>query len=177
MSKIDIILAIPLLWGAFIGFKKGLILELASLVGLILGIYGALKFSDFTAQQLSEHFEISTEWIGLVSFLLTFIAIVVAVFLLAKILDKALKMVALGLVNRLLGLLFGLVKYALIASVLMYFFQNLNQQFSFVSDSFIEESFLWQPMEMIIKPFSSLLENFEIADIQEEVEQININPE
>ena len=64
MSKIDIILIIPLLWGAFMGFRKGLVLELASLVGLILGIYGAIKFCDFTAEKLIEYVEVSEEWPG-----------------------------------------------------------------------------------------------------------------
>lgn len=177
MSKIDIILALPLLWGAFIGFKKGLILELASLVGLILGIYGALKFSDYTAQQLSDNFEISPEWMGLLSFLLTFIIIVVLIFLLAKILDKALKMVALGLVNRILGLIFGVIKYALIVSVLMYFFHNLNQRFAFVSESIMQESLLWKPLQLTTQPFSSLLENFEVSDLQEKIDEVSTNPE
>ncbi len=172
MSKIDIILAIPLLWGAFIGFKKGLILELASLVGLILGIYGAIKFSDFTAQKLTEHVEVSTEWLGLISFLLTFILIVFAVFLMAKALDKALKIIALGLVNRLLGLLFGLLKYALIVSTLLYIFENMNQKFEFVEDGFSEESLLYKPLNLVTSPFESLLTDFEIDKLKEEAEQL-----
>jgi len=172
MSKVDIILAIPLLWGAFIGFKKGLILELASLVGLILGIYGALKFSDYTAQQLGEYVEISIEWIGLISFLLTFLLIVFGVFILAKMLDKALKLIALGLVNRLLGLLFGLLKYALITSVLFYFFNNLNNQFHFVTETSLEGSILIEPIQALVKPFSALLDNFSIDKVGEEVENL-----
>ena len=81
MSQIDIILIIPLLWGAVMGFKKGLVLELASLVGLVLGIYGAIKFSDYTAEKLKQYVEITQEWLGLISFLVTFVLIVFAVFL------------------------------------------------------------------------------------------------
>lgn len=167
MSKIDIILIIPLLWGAFMGFRKGLVLELASFVGLILGIYGAIKLSDFTAEKLTEYVEVSREWLGLLSFLITFILIVFSVFILAKILDKTLKMVALGLVNRLLGLVFGVLKYALILSVLLYFFENTNRKFGFVESDFAKESILWKPMEKVTAPFKTLLEEFEVDKVKE----------
>ncbi len=172
MSTIDIILLIPLAWGAFNGFRKGLILELASLVGLILGIYGAIKFSDFTAEKLTNHIDVTQEWLGLVSFLITFIAIVIAVFILARILDKTLKLIALGFVNRLLGLLFGTLKFALIVSTGMYFFQNLNTKFEFTQKGFEEESILWQPIQSIVSPFKELLENFEISSAKEKATEI-----
>lgn len=172
MSTVDIILLIPLAWGAFMGFKKGLVLELASLVGLILGIYGAIKFSDFTAEKLIQHVEITQEWLGLLSFLITFIVIVFAIFILARLLDKALKLVALGLVNRLLGLLFGTLKFALIVSTAMYFFQNMNTKFQFTDDNFTEESVLWEPLQKVVTPFRDLLKDFEISKVKEKANEI-----
>jgi len=172
MSKVDIILIIPILWGAFMGFRKGFVLELASLVGLILGIYGALKFSGYTAEKLTQYIQVTTEWMGLLSFLVTFVAIVFAVFLAAKILDRALKLVALGLINRLLGLLFGVLKYALILSTLLYFFENLNTKFSFVEKDYKKNSILWEPIKAATMPFRSLLENFEINKVEEELNKL-----
>lgn len=140
------------------GFKKGLILELASLIGLFLGIYGSLKFSSYTADQLQRHFEIMPEWIGILSFILTFTLIVLAVFIIAKMIDKALKIVALGLVNRLLGLLFGMVKYAVILSCLVFVFENINSKYQFVDEEFKDKSYLYQPLTLTLKPVSALLE-------------------
>ena len=173
MNKIDFILAIPLLWGAFIGFKKGFVLELASLVALVLGVIGALKFSDYTAQQLTQYVEISSNYLGLISFLVTFMLIVFAVFLFAKMLDKALKLVALGLINRLLGLVFGLFKYALILSFLLYFFENINRKFELVSPEYKENSLLFEPIQLASKPFSKLLNSFEIPafELKEDVDE------
>jgi membrane protein required for colicin V production len=167
MSQIDIIFIIPLLWGAVMGFKKGLVLELASLVGLILGIYGAIKFSDYTAEKLVQYAEITQEWLGLISFLVTFIAIVFGVFLLAKILNKALKLVALGTVNRILGLLFGTLKFALIVSIGLYFFENMNRKFEFVEKDFAKESMLYEPIKLATAPFKELMEDFEISKVKE----------
>lgn len=167
MSQIDIILIIPLLWGAVMGFKKGLVLELASLVGLILGIYGAIKFSDYTAEKLTQYVDITQEWLGLISFLVTFIGIVFGVFLLAKILNKALKLVALGTVNRILGLLFGTIKFALIVSIGLYLFENMNRKFEFVEKDFAKESLLYEPIKLATAPFKELMEDFEISKVKE----------
>lgn len=171
MSQIDIIFIIPLLWGAVMGFKKGLVLELASLVGLILGTYGAIKFSDYTAEKLAQYADITQEWLGLISFLVTFIAIVFGVFLLAKILNKALKLVALGTVNRILGLLFGTLKFALIVSIGLYFFENMNRKFEFVEKDFAKESMLYEPIKLATAPFKELMEDFEISKVKEKANE------
>ena len=159
-NYLDIIIAIPLIWGCYIGFKKGLILELASLAALILGIYGALNFSEYTAEKLKSHIEISENWIGLLSYLITFLLIVIAIFMLAKVLDKMLRVIALGLVNRLLGLLFGFLKYTLIISVLIFIFNALNSRFNMVEEKIIEESLLFQPIQMVSKPLVPFVKEF-----------------
>ena len=49
ISPLDIVLAIPLLWGAIRGFRKGFILELTALAALFLGAYAALFGSDLAS--------------------------------------------------------------------------------------------------------------------------------
>ncbi len=173
MKYIDIILALPLVWGAIMGFKKGLILELASLVALFLGIYGALKFSGVTANFLKEDFGFQSEWIGLISFILTFVLIVITIYLLAKLLDKTLKIVALGLVNRLLGLFFGLVKYSLIVGCLLFFFDNLNSRFQLTKTDLKASSYLYEPIQMSLLPFKSLLSEVSFNQYDSLIEDIN----
>lgn len=176
MQYIDFILAIPLVWGAFMGFKKGLVLELATFAALALGIFGSIKFSDFTGQFLVQYIDIPQEWLGLSSFMFTFILIVIGVFLLAKLLSQLLKMVALGLINRLLGMLFGVLKYALMLSILIYFYENLNQNFKFSEEKIAETSMLYQPIMWITEPIAPLLEDFSLEKInQEESELLNDN--
>lgn len=169
MDYIDILLAIPLIWGAFMGFKKGLILELSSLVSLALGIYGALKFSDFTAGYLVQYVDIPQQWIGLSSFIITFLFIIIGVSILSRFLDKLLKVVALGLVNRILGLLFGMLKYAIILSIFLHIFGILNQKFKFYEKNFEEDSLIYQPLITITKPLIPLLKNFSIEEVPTDV--------
>ena len=164
MKYLDFIIAIPLIWGAILGFKKGLIIELSSIIALILGIAGAIHFSAFTAEKLRIHFDVSTEWLGFAAFLITFLAIVLSIFLLARMLDKAIKALALGLPNRIAGMLFGILKYALLMSFLFYFFNQVNGQFHFVPQDWHGSSFLYKPVVSISELFDATLEKINIDE-------------
>ena len=50
MNYIDIMFCIPLVWGLYKGFTKGLIIEAASFVAFGFGVWGAIHFSDFISQ-------------------------------------------------------------------------------------------------------------------------------
>ena len=111
MGTLDIIIIIPLLWGAWHGFRKGLVVSLASIAALLIGIWGSIKFSDLTAQILSEKLNLQSEYNSMIAFAVTFIVIVVGIHLAAYMLDKLFKAVALGIVMRIAGGAFGILKY------------------------------------------------------------------
>ncbi|HCQ29799.1 MAG TPA: colicin V production protein [Flavobacteriales bacterium] len=149
MNYFDIIIIIPLLWGAFKGFKKGLIIELASLIALFLGVWGAIKFSSVVGNYLDQTFTVSEKFLPLVSFAVTFILIVIAVYSLAKLLEKLIKAVALGFVNKLAGLAFGLLKVTLIVSIGLYIVDKLNHKFGFVEQQQLDDSLLYEPVKNV----------------------------
>ena len=61
MNYIDIILGLLLIFSAIGGFKNGLIAEIASLAALILGIWGAIHFSDNTTELLIKYFDLKSD--------------------------------------------------------------------------------------------------------------------
>lgn len=146
MNYIDLILLIFLLWSTYRGFKNGLIIEVASLAALILGIFGAIKFSSMTSGFLVEKFEMTTQYLPLISFAITFVIIVIAVHLLAKVLDKLVKAIALGFINRLLGILFGVIKTAFILSIVLVILNTIDRKTHFLPEDKIEESLLYKPI-------------------------------
>ncbi len=115
---IDACVALLLVWGAARGFYKGFVLSVSSLIGLILGIYIAAIYSPSFIPSLKDWFVLTKTQAHVLSFVLVFIVISVGCFFIAKILDKFLKIVLLSWINRLVGVIFGLIKYALILSVL-----------------------------------------------------------
>lgn len=149
MNYFDIIFVIPLLLGAYKGFTKGFVLEIAAFLALGLGVWGGLKFSYLSAEYLSKLFNISEKLMPLISFSVVFIIIVIAVFLLAKVLQSVLKKAALGLVNRLLGLVFGILKFAFILSVILNLVNVFNKEVEFITPEKKEASLLYSPIEKL----------------------------
>ena len=162
MNYFDYLLLLPVVYGLYRGFTKGLIVELASLVALIAGVYGAMHFSSFTFEYLSEYVEIETAYLQLASYGLTFLLIVLVITLTGKILTMLVKMVALGIVNRMMGAIFGGLKALLILSVLLMFFDRLNNQFGIVKIEVLDASVLYSPiLTQTQNIYPNVLEEFE----------------
>ena len=162
MNSLDYILLIPLLYGLYRGFTKGLIIELASLLALTLGIYGALHLSSFTFEFLSDYVEIKTVYLQLASYGLTFLIIVMVISLTGKTLTILIKLVALGFINRMMGAIFGSIKVLLILSVFILFFDRFNKQFGMVKDEVLNASLMYNPIRIQAEQFyPNVLEEFE----------------
>jgi len=142
----DIILFIPLAFAAWKGFRKGFIVELASIIALIAGIYIAANFSEVTANKLKEWLDLEGTWLGYVSFLITFIAVVFGIHALAKLVEKTANLVALKLANKLAGLLFGLIKMILITSIILNLLTCVDQYIPVLHKSSPEDSLLFEPV-------------------------------
>lgn len=136
-------------WAAYKGCRRGLILEIASIVGLIAGIYMAIKFSGFVAGKLDPYLDISEQWLGVISFVITFIGVVFLVNILGKILEKTIKMVALGMINRIAGSLFSVLKTALIMSFLLFFLNQFDSVFDILSEETKEKSLFYEPIQKV----------------------------
>jgi len=119
MNIFDLVFLIIFIWAAYKGFSKGLIIQAASLAALLLGIIGAIKFSGYTAFVLTKKFNVTGEYLQLTAFAITFVIIVIAVHIIARLTEKFVKAVALDFVNRILGLLFSTIKMAFIISIIL----------------------------------------------------------
>lgn len=171
MNGIDIVLAIILIIALFQGFKRGFILELASLAGIVAGVFGAIHFSHFAALYLSRFFDWNEQTVNLASFAVTFIIILCLVHFLAKFLTKMVDFAMLGIVNKLLGSFFGVLKTAFILSVVLLFASNLDKNVLFLDEETKENSVLYKPVSSIA-PFilPTLLKKInEIIDPEDEI--------
>ncbi len=146
MNIIDIVLGIILLLAFISGFRKGLFVALASLIGLIAGVFGAIYFSDFAGAYISRWFNWSDQVTKLASFAVTFLIIVILINMAGKFLTKIADFAALGLLNKLLGGVFALLQYAFIISVVFMFFNNSNLTGYVISEEKKENSVLYTPI-------------------------------
>ena len=143
MNLIDIILGGILLYGLIKGVWKGLFSELASLVSLLIGIFVAVKFSGAVGKMLSDE---SSKTVSIIAFAITFIAVVIGIMLLAKVFTRIADFSGLGLVNRLMGGVFGFLKMVLILSVLLNFFTKINSTHLFANKKTLDESMFFYPI-------------------------------
>ena len=150
MNYLDIILAIPLLWGLYKGVSKGIIKELASLVALIVGIYGAVHFADSIQPYLKSEFSIESSFLPIISFAIMFVGIVLVVRFVGFIVDKIIKIVALGLLSRLLGGVFGVLKTAFIISALLLVFNTFDYHLNLIPLVQKNSSVLYKPISNMI---------------------------
>ena len=164
MNWIDFIIIAMLGFGLIQGFIDGLIIEIAKLAALILGIWGAIHFSGWTTDKLSGWFDMETTWTGVVAFAITFVVIVLAINLLGRLLDTIVKSVSLGFLVKSLGAVFGVIKTALILSVVFVFLNTINEKRHFLPTATIEKSFLYNPIADIIPAIFPMIEGGDLLD-------------
>ena len=149
MNYIDILILILIALAMFRGFMNGFVKEVASLAALILGIWGAIKFSSFTAAKLYDYFDMTGKYVGIIAFIVTMMVIVVVIHLIGLLVDKLMETVSLGLVNKLLGIGFGLLKSVLILSVVFMVMNAIDARRPFLPKEKIERSMLYSPISDI----------------------------
>jgi membrane protein required for colicin V production len=149
MNWLDAIIVVVLILSLVTGFINGLVKEVASLAALILGIWGAIRFSSFTAGKLYDYFDMTGRYVGIIAFLITFALIVVLIHFIGILADKVVNAASLGFINRILGIVFGLLKTILIMSVFFVVLNALDARRSFLPKKTIEESKFYNPISDI----------------------------
>ena len=166
MNYIDIILGIFLLLGLVRGFMKGFFVELASLIALVAAIYGAIQFSHFAVDFLADKVDWEEDTIQLAAFAITFVIIIIVVSLAGKLLTKLANVIALGILNKILGAAFGFLKITFLASVVILFFKAVNSENSFVEQETLDNSRLYAPVATLAPLFlPSILKEAKERDI------------
>ena len=160
MSTLDIILAIFLLYFAIRGFSQGFIISIATLVGLIFGFWAASHFSEFTANWLQNDMGLKSGNIKLIAYIVTFVIVVVLIFLLGRFMTGVVKTVGLGIVNRLAGALFGIAKGLLIVSFLFLLFTRIDPHESLFTAAQKKGSVLYKPVSTVAPAVIPLLSKY-----------------
>jgi membrane protein required for colicin V production len=146
MNYIDIVLGLLLLFSAIGGFRNGFVAEVVSLAALVFGIWGAIEFSDVTSEFLVENFNMKSDHLNIISFIVTFIVIVILVHIVGNVVKKFVDIVMLGFIDNLAGLVFGVLKSALILSVILVIFDKIDDDVHILSTEAKSKSRLYEPM-------------------------------
>ncbi|ACE06196.1 hypothetical protein Aasi_0823 [Candidatus Amoebophilus asiaticus 5a2] len=147
MKSLDILLSVLLIWGAYSGFRRGFVLEIFSLGAFFLATIGSIKLMDYFAGFLKKCNGNLGSLAPYLAFVLIFLGIVVAITLVGKLFKYLISMTLLGWVDRLMGAILGIFKWAFFVSTFVWVADLLhfNLPGEYLSDTYILP---------IIKPFA-----------------------
>ena len=148
MNILDIIILICFIPAIINGLRKGLIAQVVSVIALVLGVWLSFKFASVVSGWMGQWFDgASPAILDIVSFTVILIVVIFALFALGKLIEASVKIVMLGWLNKLLGLVFALLKCALILGLVIIMFNSVNSNFHIVKESTLSGSVLYPPLK------------------------------
>lgn len=147
MATLDIIILICFIPAVIRGLQKGFIEQAVALISIVLGAWLAFKFSSMVCDWLKAYIDVSETVLNIISFALIIIVTAFLLFLVGRLLTGFMKLVLLGWLDRLLGIVFALLKTALIIGLTIVMFDTLNVKFEFVKAETLDASVLYNPIK------------------------------
>ncbi|MEX1188376.1 MAG: CvpA family protein [Bacteroidia bacterium] len=117
LNALDWIIIIVLIIGFVNGFRKGLIMSLSTLIGVVLGIFLAMKGSSEVDEFIHGNTSIDGPILPYISFIAVFAGVYIICYIAGKAMSSAVKLLMLGLFDKVLGGLFGASKALLFVSL------------------------------------------------------------
>lgn len=136
------------MYAAWVGFRKGLIVEVFTLLALLVGIYAGIHFSDWTSNLIKDSIDIEGKYLPVVAFTLTFLGVGAMVFFAGKMIERMLKVVNLSPVNKIMGLFFGVIKMLYTLSILIILIETYDERGNFIPKDIKKDSFLYNPVRL-----------------------------
>ncbi|UCE53762.1 MAG: CvpA family protein [Desulfobacterales bacterium] len=117
MNPFDILIIVIFGFCLVRGLFRGLVKEVSSIIGVLGGFYAAYSYYIVVAKGLSR-FIADAAYLNILSFLIIFCLVLIIINVLGIIIKYLLNIAFLGWVDRIFGVLFGMIKGILIVSVI-----------------------------------------------------------
>lgn len=156
MNWLDIIIVIIVVYCIFEGYKTGLIKQLATLAGFIVGAVLSGTISSIILPILQSKIGSSENILGPLSYILAFTAIMIVFYLLGSMIQSIVETVKMGALNRLAGIVLCLAKWIFVTSILLNLILKTDTNKVLITDNTINKSKTFkyvQPFAPRIVPF------------------------
>lgn len=157
MSKFDIVVAIILLVGTVLGYKRGFLLELFFLIALVLGVFVGFKLMSWGVEYLSQKFNADTAILPYISFALIFIIVVVVVTFLGGRIKNSIDKTFLGRMDAAAGAVLGLLKYSFSISIILWLVDSFKIS---LPESWVSDSILYPVVAHVAPTIASFFGDF-----------------
>ena len=153
MEVIDIIILVLIGVGVIQGLMKGMLKQLLQIAGLVAGLLLARALFGVVAEKLAPALGTSITIAQILSFILIWVAVPVACSLIASVLTKAMDVINLGWLNRLLGALLGAAKVMLLIGLAIYVLEYIDPKNEIITRTKKESSMLYTPVKDFTEMF------------------------
>ncbi len=123
---IDAIFILLMILAVIRGLRNGFVVAVFSFLAIIIGLAAAMKLSTAVAGWLKDSTSISAAWLPFLSFALVMVGVVFLIRLSAKLIESAMRMVMLGWLNKLSGIVLYAALYITIYSVVLFYADKLH---------------------------------------------------
>ncbi len=159
IEMIDWIIIGAMAVGAVLGFSKGAVRQIATLVGLVAGLLLARALYFTVGERMAVELGTNATVAQIIAFLLIWFLVPMALLWVASLISRVLDIVHLGILNRLAGVMIGAVKYALLVSMLIHFIEFIDTKDELVQRTVKEASLLYYPMKEVGNIFIPTIKN------------------
>lgn len=146
MNILDIILLLCLVWAVVQGLRKGFISQVIATISIISGVWMSARFTNVVCTWLSQWISGSEQVLKVVAFTLILVAVFLVLAALGKALEGIIRLVMLGWLNKLLGVVFSLLKCLLILGLIVLAFNSLNSTIQLIKPEYLADSILYGPI-------------------------------
>ena len=143
MIWLDIVFLVPLLWGAYSGFKKGLIAQVLGLTSLFAGVWLGVNYQEMVSPFLIE--KVQEKYLSISCFIVLFFSVIILGTITTKIIEKFANFIQLKLINKLVGLILGVLKISSFFVIAVSIIQTWDSQ-SIMIDQSTKENSLFFPV-------------------------------
>lgn len=143
MAILDIILLVCFVPAIVAGLSKGFVKQLVDLASILIGAWAAFHFSKMVSEWLQTQLTMDPKLLYVLSFAIIVVVTVLILNLVGQLICKVVNIASLGWLNRLAGLLFGILKVALILGLVIMVFEGLNEKWELVSPDKLENAVVY----------------------------------
>lgn len=108
------------------GYTRGFIVSVVSFFAIVVGLAAAVKLSVIMANWLQQSTHINSQWLPFLSFTIVMIGVILLLRLLANMLQKSVEFLLMGWANKMGGMLFYVIIYTLIFSVVLFYANKMS---------------------------------------------------
>lgn len=154
MNILDIIVYISLAWAIFSGWRKGFLLQMLSLIGVVASLYMAVEYGA----QAAALFGIEGTAATVTGFIVIFLAGMLIIAVGGHLARAIFRFAGLGMADVALGITFSVVKMGLIVSVIFAWIATINSDYKWIEKPTIEESRWFEPLSQVPKKLTPYFE-------------------